>query len=425
VAGYQTPAGAVDVALLVNGMETTRRSVSLPASGRAKVEFQGLPATYGFNRCAVRIGGQDALPADNEYLFGVERSDPRRILVLGGPRAERSLVYLRAALEAASGASFTLEPRPASAGPGDGFERYAFVLLNDPSPLSPALESALRRYVEAGGNLAVILGSSAGARLPVTGEAAGELRTASRSGDRFYTASTVDALHPVLEAAPRWESVRFYQTVPVAPQGRRVLLRLNDGSALLAEQRLGEGRILWFASPLDNVANDLPLRPVFVPFLEGLARYLAGEEARATQASAGDLLELRATSRASGIEVLDPRGKRALSLTEAAAARSFRFEETGFYEIRRGGGRRELLAVNVDRRESDLAPLPDEALQLWQGGGSAAAPAGAAPASGAENRPFPLGAQLLWALAAAALMESFLASRTFFRDARNPGGTPA
>jgi hypothetical protein len=426
IAGFQTPAGTVDVALVVNGKETARRSVALPASGRAKVEFQGLPAGYGFNRCSVRIAAPDALTSDNEFLFGVERTDPRKVLVLEGPRAERSRAYLRAALEASAGASFALETRPVSAGAGDGFDRYAFVLLNDPPPLNPAFETSLRRYVEAGGALAVTLGASAGSRLPVTGATGGALRTASRAAERFFTASTVDALHPILEAAPRWESVRFYQAALLPGDSLRVLLRLNDGAPLLAEQKQGEGRIVWFASTFDNVANDLPLRPVFVPFLEGLARYLAGEEVRAAQASAGDLLELRATERAAGVEVMDPRGARALSLSQGAAARSFRFEEAGFFEVRRGGGRRELVAVNVDRRESDLTPLAEEALQLWQGGGGAAAGSQSGPGQPAERRPHPVGAQVLWCVAAAALIESVLASRTFSRDARNPvGGTTA
>jgi hypothetical protein len=38
----------------------------------------------------------------------------------------------------------------------------------------------------------------------------------------------------------------------------------------------------------------------------------------------------------------------------------------GFYEIRRPNGPSELVAVNSDRRESDLTPASPETLGLWQ-----------------------------------------------------------
>jgi Flp pilus assembly protein TadB len=51
----------------------------------------------------------------------------------------------------------------------------------------------------------------------------------------------------------------------------------------------------------------------------------------------------------------------------------------GFYEIRRSGDRNEMVAVNADRREANLALLPQETLDLWQTrdeGAQAAAAAG-------------------------------------------------
>ena len=39
---------------------------------------------------------------------------------------------------------------------------------------------------------------------------------------------------------------------------------------------------------------------------------------------------------------------------------------SGFYDIRRPNGRNELVAVNADRRESELTPVSRESLALWQ-----------------------------------------------------------
>ena len=51
------------------------------------------------------------------------------------------------------------------------------------------------------------------------------------------------------------------------------------------------------------------------------------------------------------VVVLDPKGDRVLSLTEAAKAQNIQFTMGGFYDIRRPNGRNELVAVNTDRQE--------------------------------------------------------------------------
>src|SRR5690606_28562689 len=56
--------------------------------------------------------------------------------------------------------------------------------------------------------------------------------------------------------------------------GRRVLARFSGGAVALAEQRVGQGRLLVFTSDLDNQWNRFPLRPSFVPFIVEALGYL-------------------------------------------------------------------------------------------------------------------------------------------------------
>jgi hypothetical protein len=56
--------------------------------------------------------------------------------------------------------------------------------------------------------------------------------------------------------------------------GRTVLARLSGGDVALAEQAIGQGRLLVFTSDLDNQWNRFPLNPSFVPFAVETARYL-------------------------------------------------------------------------------------------------------------------------------------------------------
>ena len=87
-----------------------------------------------------------------------------------------------------------------------------------------------------------------------------------------------DPTHPSIAKAERWANVEFYFAVAADTAGARVIARLTDGTPLLVEKKLSEGRVLLFTSGLDNLTNDFPLHPIFVPFIEQTARYLSGME---------------------------------------------------------------------------------------------------------------------------------------------------
>jgi len=168
-----------------------------------------------------------------------------------------------------------------------------------------------------------------------------------------------------------------------------------------------------FTSGLDNLTNDFPLQPAFVPFIEQTARYLAGSGRQGGARPVDAYLELRnAKERAQGVEVTDPEGKRPLTLGEAASAQSFQLTEAGYYQIRLANGRQDQIGVNPDPKESNLDVIPDDVLAMWQSQGGQPAQAKAAGGPAAPRKT----AQTLWWYAmllvlAAAVAESALASR--------------
>jgi hypothetical protein len=96
-------------------------------------------------------------------------------------------------------------------------------------------------------------------------------------------------------------------------------------------------------------------------------------EERSAVAAVGAHVELRsAKEQAVSVEIVDPDGKRPLSLRESTTAQSFQVDRAGFFEVRRANGRHEMVAVNADRRESDLSVIPAETVQLWTATGGAA-----------------------------------------------------
>src|SRR5580658_7923985 len=65
IAGYGTPAAQRNVSLVVSGKTIATKTVSVPANGRATVDFPALEVPYGFSRCEVKIDAADGFPADD------------------------------------------------------------------------------------------------------------------------------------------------------------------------------------------------------------------------------------------------------------------------------------------------------------------------------------------------------------------------
>ncbi|MBI3209647.1 MAG: BatA domain-containing protein [Candidatus Solibacter usitatus] len=413
VASYHGPKAKREVSLRLNGKTTAVKTVEIPENGRASVEFLGLDANYGFNKAEARIAGGDESPSDDVYYFSVERADPKRVLFVHDGRQPKGLLYYRAALESATEGAFAVDGLPADQSANVSPNKYSFVVVSDTAILPGGFEEALKNYVRGGGSALIAAGPAMAGRtrIPVFDEAIRETRYASRAGERYLVAGQMDLTHPALKSAAKWESVKFYQAARIEPGQARVVARLADATPLLLEKRIGEGRVMVFASTFDNISNDFPLHPAFVPFVEQGARYLAGSEARPSSYTVDASVDLRAEKGAGTVEVLDPHGKRALDLKEASSAQSFLLREVGYYDIGRGNDRHELVAVNADRKESDLELMPKDSVDLWQGTGSKTG----APAAGSKEEQDQQTSNLWWyAMLAAvllALAESVLASR--------------
>src|SRR6202163_3276686 len=373
IAGFATPAAKRTVTLLLNGRELQSKSVDVPENGRGQVEFLGLEAPYGVSKGEVHIDSGDALPGDDRYYFSTERTDPRKVLFIDDGRRPRAELYFRTALDSSGDGGFQMETLRPEVASGATLTNYAFVVLNDLANVPQNLDSSLQHYVNAGGSLLVSLGPGSAAlpRVPVLDEAIQASSYAGREGDRFLTVTDIDAGHPALRSVERFNGVKFYQAIHVGSAKSRVLAKLNDQTPLVLERAIGEGKVLAFTSTFDNVLNDLPIHASWVPFVAQTALYLGGGGAeQPVNLPVDTYVELRTgDSKGAAAEVSDPDGKRVLSLEEAVKARNFALDREGFYEIKTAAGRRSLVAAHADRRESDLAPIPAETLDLWKGTG--------------------------------------------------------
>ncbi|MCU1251513.1 MAG: hypothetical protein JWQ49_4542, partial [Edaphobacter sp.] len=111
------------------------------------------------------------------------------------------------------------------------------------------------------------------------------------------------------------------------------------------------------------------------------------------------------------VEVIDPDGRRPLSLSEARTVQTFRLRRAGFYQIRFANGRDAVIGVNPDRRESDLEPIAPDVQQLWNGSkGEASNQTADAAEAEAKYRPVSLWWYVMLLALVVALAETVVAS---------------
>jgi len=419
ISGYGTVDAVRKVTLLANGKPLETKQVKVPANGRATVEFLTLDAPYGLTRCEVQIDSADEFPQDDHWLFSVERADPKPALLVHADSDTASPLYVRTALESSTEAAFTLESLPVNQAANANVPKYAFVILSDPGPLPEKLENALEKYVQAGGSVLMTLGKNAtpGRHLPVADLQVMKLPTVDPQHEAPLTVASVDTSYPAFSRAQNWGGVEFYQyaklQLPQASPDIRVAATLSDGSPLFIDRQIGSGHALVFTSALDNIANNLPVEAVWLPFLDQTTHEMGGIGTAPGNYKVGSFVELR-TAREKGVpvEIVGPGDKRLLSLAESTKAQTFQFPSQGFFDIRRANGREELASVNADRRESDFALVPAETLVLWKNTGIAPT-SGSAATSSANQRDDK--AELWWwvlaMLAVLAIAESVLGNR--------------
>ncbi len=433
IAGYGSPAAARTASLVVNGTVVASRRVDVPANGRATVAFESLDVPYGLSRCEVRIGAPegsgaaDGFAADDTLLFAVKRADPERVLFVHQGSDTRSPLYFGAALAAAAQASFVLQPITPEQAADIYPAKYAFVVLSDVVSLPSILERTLQKNVESGGGVFIALGTGAAHHetVPIFGGGTRDGHYYARSGSQgagFATVGQMDASHPVMRDSAAWPELKFFYAADVdlstGSGSSRVLARLSDTTPLLLDRAIGEGHVLLFASGLENLTNDMPLHPVFVPFVEQTARYLSGADRLSGARVVDSFVQLRDAAgqnhsqAQTSVDVTGPNGTRPLSLSESSTAQSFPLAHAGFYQIRYSTGREALVAANPDRRESDLQAIPAETLKLWSGAGES----GNAASSPEQTAQPGVRVSSMWwwfmlALLVVVLSESVLASR--------------
>lgn len=361
--GAEALAGG-QLSLEIDGRSIQTEALDVAAGSSASVTFAPVTIAGRFMRGSVRAT-EDSLDADNVFHFVVSPTEPVQVVVVDRGGTGSAALYLTRALAIGDTPSFETVVRQPGALSDADLDQASVVVLNDVA-VPAALGRRLARFVESGGGLLVALGPRAAWPQDVDILPASLRERVDRTRDEAARIGALEYGHAVFEPfrAPRsgdFSAARIYGYRAVEPDpSAQVLARFDAGAPALLERQVGAGRVLLWTSTLDLSWSDLPLKPVFLPFIHQAARQLSAYAEPPPWSMVGQVLDAsfgESTLTLGGAVVVTPSGQQVPLDEEGADV--LELSESGFYELRTGESESvaAVVASNVDSVESDLTAM--------------------------------------------------------------------
>jgi hypothetical protein len=371
----------VSATLAVGGRDAQTKTATVPPSTAQQVAFTSIVVPGTATKGTVRIT-PDSLRQNDVMNFTMAPDEAVPVLIVGPsePRENEGL-FLSRAFAIGDRPSFRVtDKRQAELTPRD-FDGKALVVLDEVPPPGGEMGKRLRAMIDGGGGLVIVPGGNHVETWPAEWRSVMPATVGAvvdRTADAGGTLSSLDYAHPIFELfnAPRsgdFSTARFYRYRALTPiAGATVGAKFDDGSPAIVEHTVGSGKVVLWASTIDAYWTNLPLQPVFLPFVHQLGKYVGRYADSRPWFNAGDVLDISRHGELTGPFL---GGRTADSLTElvlespsgakdrvtaTGANHLVTLSEQGFYELRGrdtpvGSGRP--IAVNVDPAESDLSHL--------------------------------------------------------------------
>ena len=299
------------IALSLDDKPRDAQSVSLPAGLSQRIQFGPIPAPQQTPVSAVLKlqelnDAQNQLKLDDNFWFVLSPPDRRKVLVIEDsmPRLQHSLFVERALAVARQPLLDLLILRADQLVP-DSLQDVDVVILNDAPAPGGDMGDVLHQFVLDGGGVLAAVGPASRGDWP--GYLSADAEPEGSSGwlpgrlgpsvdlpkPAFFLVAAHS--HPLFEQSAEAFSasqiLRYRQLD--STRADQVLAQFSTGSVAVLERRLGAGRSLALALPLDTLWSDLPVQPGFVPWLLNTVKYLAAYRQLPPFYSVGSVIDMR------------------------------------------------------------------------------------------------------------------------------------
>jgi hypothetical protein len=274
----------VPATLRVDGKDVDRQVAEVSPYSAGEVRLSGnLPARGGIE---VAIEDPDGYQGDNSRFLVLDPAAAVPVIAITAdpPTTSKEGLYIQRALEVADdGAAFQVRPmdgREFSALSAEQFGEPGAIVVLGTRTLTREGRARVAAYLKNGGRVLLSLGPNID--LETLGDTLGVdlgVERGEPEAGGTVTLIAVDGRHPIFRPFSSPTGAlgdvyvdRFRRLKD--QEDRTILARFSGGVAALTEQVVGRGRLLVFASDLDNQWNRFPLNPAFVPFAVESVKYL-------------------------------------------------------------------------------------------------------------------------------------------------------
>lgn len=315
----------------------------------------------------------DDLDFDN--VLHVALQPKRRITILHiGPDdpndTHQMLYYLRRAFGSGGPVAADVIGRPGNdAIDAAGLEMVRLVVVAD--AVSRQNVTALRRYVESGGTLLLVVRSAETATVLAGLAGVDKLECRDSETGRYAMLDQMEFDHPLLKpfADPRFGDftrIHFWKhrRIDVADcPGARVLARFDNDDPAWLEVPIGRGSLLAWTSGWQPSDSDLALSSKFVPLLYSILEYGGAFAGYQPQYFVGDIVPMPESVASAGVSIRRPDDS--IVALEAGRRTFAQTDLPGIYSIVNEGSAAaaQSFAVNLSAAESRTDPLPVEELE--------------------------------------------------------------
>jgi hypothetical protein len=386
------PVQSLLVGLYLDGRRVSQTDIDIERGGKATVEFVQTVEDAGFHTGFFEITDDD-LMIDNRRFFAFKI--PERIEVLLVGERQRDTYNLKLALnpQPESGSGMVVGEADRNSLALVDLNKYKVIIFSNLSRLSDVELTNLERFVKGGGGVLFILGSNIDPEF-YTQQIAKRFfdlplelpLTPTKNVGGFFSLEKIDWDHPIFQVyqnvvgsdqgagLPPKEGDKLpqikFSSIFELPQSKnvKVISRFNLGKPALIEKNLGSGKVLLFATSLEEEESDLVIHPFFVPFVNRTVEYLASDLSRLSEDFlVGSKMEreidpawidsLRSLPGGMELKLVDPQNLETSLLPiiqkDKLMLKIQNTDKPGIYAIKTKEGVADRFAVNIDPKDSD------------------------------------------------------------------------
>ncbi|MBN1910086.1 MAG: BatA domain-containing protein [Pirellulales bacterium] len=413
---------AQTVELLVDGQRVAQKQVDLPVGSGVSVGFTHRFDTPGEHLIEARLA-DDHLTIDNHRWLALTVKPAIEVLCVdgrpSGKARDGAAGYLAVALapesDSAGPRRVQVDVAPEAALLERNLDHYDCLFLCDVAQLTKAEARVLENYVRAGGGLVVFLGPQVKtARYNRTLGGSDGLLPAKLGRVLIKKEPGIDPKeyrHPIVAPFRGRERAgllntpidKYVQLDVPADSTSQVVLATPRGDPLIVERSFGRGRVVLVATSADTSWTPMPMWPSYVPIVQEMLAFAAGGRLARKNVLVGqpiDSVVPRSVAGTTGRLTLPDGRTEPLPILAGDDLPRWQFTDTlqsGPYTARFGEGKGvrhhlgeapsgpfrqmvpgtfslgdpevQILAVNVDPAESNLAKLSQQELrdEIWPG----------------------------------------------------------